>query len=169
MNDCLRLSSRSSSPDEGRRRSPLRNRRRPSRRHRLVRRLLSAPAARSRPLVQESLQAVDKRPKCDAATRTPDHRTKASTRLRRHSWRQPPTRPDPPTARRSPPSDRRVGRQQGPRAEDCRERPLRSLADETTSGPAAGHSGHTQLTAPAPTAPRSQPNRAPNPLPRLSP
>ena len=46
-----RLRSRSSPPDEDRRRSPPRNRRRPARRHCPARRLLPVPAARPRPLV----------------------------------------------------------------------------------------------------------------------
>ena len=50
-NERLRLRSRSSPPDEDRRRSPPRNRRRPARRHRPARRLLPVPAARPRPLV----------------------------------------------------------------------------------------------------------------------
>ena len=47
VNERLRLRSRSSPPDEDRRRSPPRNRRR----HRPARRLLPVPAARPRPLV----------------------------------------------------------------------------------------------------------------------
>jgi len=97
-------------------------------RHRPASRLLPVPAARPRPLVQESLQAADERLERDSGASTLDHRTKATTRLRWHSRRQPSSRSGPLSARRSPSSVRRVGRLQGIWAEDRVERPRRSRA-----------------------------------------
>ena len=93
----LRLRSRSSPPDEDRRRSPPRNRRR----HRPARRLLPVPAARPRPLVQESLQAralraASARPRREseachaAAPHAPG--TNVAARPRWHRRRRPRTR-----------------------------------------------------------------------------
>ena len=58
-------------------------------RHRPASRLLPVPAARPRPLVQESLQAADERPERDAGARTLDHRTKVATRLPSEATLQP--------------------------------------------------------------------------------
>jgi hypothetical protein len=74
----LRLRSRSSPPGEDRRRSPLRNRMRPARRHRPASRLLPVPAARPRPLVLGyALGEVGTRPRAPKPSRWNDQRPRS--------------------------------------------------------------------------------------------